>query len=84
MSIKITNMIKKKINLGCGKYPKKDFINVDLDKDYGNAEIFHNLNCYPYPFKNNHFKEIELTMVLEHLDDPIKCLKVLNYLLMMD
>jgi len=60
----------KRLNLGCGNEYKEGWINVDILKSI-NADIHHNLNKYPYPFKANQFDHIEARMILEHLDDPI-------------
>jgi len=56
------NMLDK-LNIGCG-----------LDyKDKKNGWI--NLNIFPYPFKNETFKLIIASHVLEHLDYPYKFMK---------
>ena len=58
----------KKLNLGCGKFPKKGYINLDIDKD-GKADIIHNLDNYPWPLPDSHFEIIEMDHILEHLTD---------------
>ncbi len=63
-----------KLNLGCGEDYKSGWINLDFRKNV-NADIKHDLNKIPYPFKNNSFNEILLKMILEHLDNPIKVLR---------
>ena len=64
----------KKINIGCGEDYKPEWINLDLRNNIG-ADIKHDLNKFPYPFKDNYFDEILLKMILEHLDNPINVLK---------
>ncbi|MCK4318943.1 class I SAM-dependent methyltransferase [Candidatus Micrarchaeota archaeon] len=66
----------KKLNLGCGKFKKKGYVNVDIDKRTG-ADIIHNLDEIPYPFEDNEFDLIEADHVLEHLKDPFKIIKEL-------
>lgn len=44
----------KKLHLGSGLKVLKGYVNVDLTKKYG-AEVVHNLEKFPYPFKNNEF-----------------------------
>ncbi len=70
-----------KLNLGCGDKIMKDYINLDW-KDYtGKTDIIHDLNEYPYPFQNNTVDEIKLWHVLEHLNDPERCLRELYRIL---
>lgn len=57
-----------KINLGGGKEAEKGFINVDLLPD---ADVKHDLNKLPYPFKDNSVDFIECRMVFDHLDLPL-------------
>jgi hypothetical protein len=64
----------KKLNLGCGKDIKDGYVNLDSVKLPG-IDIVHNLDKYPWPFKNNEFDEIEGYMILEHLDSIIKPLE---------
>lgn len=56
-----------KLNLGCGKDIKPGYINLDI-VDYGGNQI-HDINRFPYPFKDNTFEEIYASHVLEHLDN---------------
>lgn len=60
----------KKLNLGCGSFPKEGYINVDLNSVY--ADVKHDLNIFPYPFKEAEFDLIEADHVLEHLNEPFK------------
>ncbi|HPC10341.1 MAG TPA: class I SAM-dependent methyltransferase, partial [archaeon] len=60
-----------KLNIGCGKKILKGYINLDVVKLPG-VDIVHDLNKYPWPFKDNYFDEIYADNVLEHLDDIIK------------
>jgi len=64
----------KKLNLGCGGDIMEGYINVDSLKLNG-VDIVHNLNKFPWPFKNNTFEEVIMKSVLEHVDNPIKTLK---------
>tara|TARA_Y100000034_G_C6874719_1_gene399846 strand:- start:343 stop:858 length:516 start_codon:yes stop_codon:yes gene_type:complete len=67
----------KKLNLGCGKDIKKSFINLDNIKLKG-VDIIHDINKFPYPFKDNEFDEILCSHILEHVEDIIKTLRELN------
>ncbi len=65
-----------KLNIGCGKDIKKDFLNVDYFNGKGVDKVI-NLNNYPYPFKENQFEEILAKDILEHLEKPDKCIREL-------
>lgn len=67
----------KKLNLGCGKDIKKGFINLDCEKLEG-VDVIHDLNKFPYPFKNNTFKEIHGFNILEHLENTIKVMEEIH------
>jgi len=66
----------KKLHLGCGKNIKKGWVNLDLMALPG-VDVVHNLNKFPYPFKDNQFEKIFSDNVLEHLEDLIKPLEEL-------
>jgi ubiquinone/menaquinone biosynthesis C-methylase UbiE len=61
----------KKLNVGCGKDIKEGYVNLDVVK-LPNVDVFHNLDKYPWPFKDNTFEEIICDNVLEHLESIIK------------
>lgn len=63
----------KKLNLGCGNEYLRGWVNLDLINV--KKDIKHDLNKFPYPFKDNFFEEVLMRMVLEHVDNPIKTLK---------
>jgi hypothetical protein len=58
------------LNLGCGSRYLSDAINLDITPDT-NADVVHDLNQFPWPFPNNHFREVLAYDVIEHLDDFI-------------
>ena len=69
----------KILELGSGKQfykAKKGDIVIHLDiAKLPHVEKVHDLNKYPWPFKNNEFDEVICFMVLEHLDDLIKAME---------
>ncbi len=67
----------KKLHLGSGLNIKKCWTNVDLTDKHG-AEVVHNLEEFPYPFKDNTFDEIFMDNVLEHLGNTIKVMEELH------
>lgn len=56
------NMIK--LNLGCGSNKKAGFVNVD---QFGDPDLRHNLEEFPWPWEDNSVEEIWMIHVLEHL-----------------
>ena len=55
-----------KLNLGCGEHHKDGCINVDK---YGNPDVLHDLEAFPWPWEDNSVQEVELNHVLEHLGE---------------
>jgi SAM-dependent methyltransferase len=67
----------KKLNLGSGEFKKKGYVNLDCFS-VSKPDVKHDLNRFPYPFKNNEFELIEADHVLEHLNDPFRVMKELH------
>ncbi len=63
-----------KLNLACGKDIKKGYVNLDIVKLDG-VDIVHDINEFPWPFKENTFDEIYCSHILEHVNDLIKTMK---------
>lgn len=59
--------MKTKLNLGCGNDIMKDYVNLDFHKLEG-VDVIHDLSKFPYPFKNDYFKEILCNAVIELID----------------
>lgn len=68
---------KMKLNVGCYNKPLEGYLNLDIHPYNNNVNIIHDLEKFPYPFKNSTFKEINCSFVLEHID-PNKTMKVIN------
>ena len=68
-----------KLNLGCGKQMMKgkNWINLDYHNVH-RADVIHNLEVFPYPFKNNTFNEIHCSHVLEHLNNLVRVMEELH------
>ena len=67
----------KKLNLGCGLDIKRDYLNMDFLNIPG-VDVVHDLNKFPYPFRDREFDEIYTSHVLEHLEDLIKVMAELR------
>ena len=67
-------MEKKKLNFGCGTRIMKGYVNLDIVKHKG-VDVVHDLNKFPYPFKNGEFDEIYARFILEHLGDLVKVMR---------
>lgn len=67
----------KKLNLGCGEFKKKGYVNVDY-YSISEPDIKHNLNDFPYPFNDDEFDLIESSHLLEHLDNPFMVMKEMH------
>ena len=57
-----------KLNMGCGLDFEKGYINLDNNPQY-KADVYHDLNSFPYPFSDNTFDEILCNEILEHVND---------------
>jgi len=66
----------KKLNIGCENEYRQGWVNLDINKKV-KADIYHDLDKFPYPFNDNEFDIILASHVLEHLDDISKVMKEL-------
>lgn len=66
--------MKTKLNLACGKDIKEGYVNLDWAKLDG-VDVIHDINKFPWPFKDNTFDEIYCSHILEHVDDLIKTMR---------
>ncbi len=67
----------KKLNLGCGKDIKKGYVNLDYIKLPG-IDVVHDIEKFPWPFKDNTFDVVYTSHVLEHVSDLNKTLKEIH------
>lgn len=64
----------KKLNVGCGVDIRKGWVNLDWIKQKG-VDVVHDINVFPWPFKNSEFDEVDCQDVVEHCDDVLLVLK---------
>src|SRR3989344_1973734 len=67
----------KKLNIGCGDDIRKGFVNLDYFKLPG-VGVVHDLNHFPWPFKENTFDAVYASHVLEHVDDLVKTMREIH------
>src|SRR2546423_4766536 len=66
-----------KLNLGCGHVKMPGYLGVDINPNAEYVDITHDLNKFPYPFKESSVDEIFMDHVMEHLDDPLSVVQEL-------
>jgi len=66
-----------RLNIGCGRFPIDGWVNVDVDPS-AKADVFHDLNVFPYPFASASAAEIVASHVLEHTADPFATMRELG------
>ena len=70
----------KKLNLGSGDKRIAGFLNLDKFDTF-KPDILHDLEIFPYPFKDNEIDEIKLIHVLEHIgQSPDVFIKIIKEL----
>lgn len=69
-----------KLNIGCGFENMYEFKTLDINEDSA-PDYVHDLNVFPYPFKDNSVCFIRMRHVLEHLKEPFKVIKELHRIL---
>lgn len=66
----------KVLELGCGFNKTPGAVGLDIIRG-SQADIFHDLNTFPYPFADSEWDRILCRDVLEHLDDFIRAVEEL-------
>lgn len=69
-------MKREILNLGCGEDYIEDAVNVDYFAK--RVDVRHDLNTFPYPFRDNQFDEIRCMNIIEHLNDVIEVVEELH------
>lgn len=70
----------KILDLGCGTSRVKNSIGVDININ-NKPDVIHDLNKFPYPFKNSTFTTIYCNNILFHLNDLFKVMEELHRIL---
>ncbi len=69
-----------KINLGCGRKYLTGYLNCDVSPNV-KADVYFNLDVFPYPLEADSAEEILLDNVLEHLEDVVGVMTELHRIL---
>jgi len=76
----------KILNLGAGKFGYhessngEEWVNLDIDKNF-KADIYHDLNILPLPFKDEEFDKVIAYSILEHIFNYIPLMEELHRIL---
>ena len=65
------------LDLGCGRKRHPGSIGVDINPN-SNADVLHDLNCFPYPFEANSFDQIWCDSIIEHLNDIVGVMREIH------
>lgn len=76
----VTKPMQEQLNLGCGRFKKPGFLNVDCDPAL-EPDVVQDLDRLPYPFPAQHFRLIEADHVLEHLTEPFQVMAEMHRIL---
>ncbi len=68
----------KKLNIGCGNDYREEYVNLDNKGSRYACDVRHDLNVFPYPFKESTFEEVYCSNILEHLNDVPRTLQELR------
>ena len=66
----MSSIDNKILDIGCGKKKVPGSIGIDFN-DNLSADIVHDLNQFPYPFKENEFDEVNIDSTLFLLENPV-------------
>lgn len=65
-------MAKKiRLDLACGSHKRKGFTGVDVTKQGTKADLEHDLETYPWPFRDNTVEEVFCSHFIEHVSDLV-------------
>lgn len=65
------------LNIGCGRKPLAGAVNLDCSADVA-ADVVHDLNCVPWPFPSDRFREVHAYDVVEHLHDVVRTMEEIH------
>jgi SAM-dependent methyltransferase len=69
--------VKEILNIGCGRKPMKDALNLDVSAEVG-ADVVHDLTKVPWPLPSSRFREVFAFDVIEHLPDIVPVMEEIH------
>lgn len=63
--------------MGCGRAKTPGAIGVDANRQ-SDADLLHDLEMVPYPFRDNSFERVICNGIIEHLDDVVAVMEELH------
>ena len=64
-----TQETPKVLDIGCSRNKVPGTIGIDIDPS-SQADIFHDLNIYPYPLETGSIDKVWAKHIIEHVDNP--------------
>lgn len=71
------NSPPKTLHLGCGPNKKPNSLGLDSNKNV-KPDVIHNLDKYPYPFRDNQFDTIIAENIVEHIENIPKFMEEIH------
>jgi predicted SAM-dependent methyltransferase len=68
---------RESLNLGCGLKHLPEAVNLDITPET-KPDIVHDLDRVPWPFPDNHFREVLAYDVIEHLENFIEAMEEIH------
>ena len=65
------------LDLGCGRNKRPDAIGIDRVYLPG-VDLVHDLNRFPYPFRDSVFEEVFAVHVIEHMDSVLEVMEEIH------
>lgn len=59
--------MKRKLDIGCGKFKDPEFTGMDIN-DWPGVDIVWDLEKFPWPIEDNTFEYIMVNHVVEHIN----------------
>ena len=66
--------MKKYLDIGCGKRKVPGAIGLDFNQNLS-ADVVHDLNIFPYPFKDEEFDKVYIIDTLILLENPVSVME---------
>ncbi len=65
------------LDLGCGRAKTPGAIGVDVSRN-SDADVLHDVEQFPYPFRDNSFDRVVCNGIIEHVDNVVRVMEELH------